>query len=278
MVGKKLVAVPAYNESGYVQDTLASLKPLNDRPDYEVVLVDDGSTDGTAQVAKDMGYPVLSHETNLGKTKAELTAVEYARENGFEYVAFIDADTLNLRPDMVDSLMEPLIARTADGRPRKLMTVAHMQEGREPVEPSDYDLRYCGQRAFRVQAFDPYFNGNRKWMDYLEVRWPEPAYQRLFTESQTQYLPELTFIQRPPYHGGSDEYFSTFMDSQSDSVNYPMMIHAKRRMAASSLSRKRSKGKEEVYKLLDEEVDALRGHYPAGVGKKPPKKEYKKYK
>jgi len=218
--GRKLVVIPAYNEKEFIREVLKALKPLTERADYEVVVVDDGSTDRTAEAAKAEGYQVLSHSENLGKTQAVLTGVKYARENDFKFIATIDADTSNLNPEMVEALINPLKEVHEDGRPKKLMSVAHMQEGESQMPPSAYDLRYCGQRAFRVSAFDPYFNGNKKWLEYLRVRWPEPAFNRLFSEGQRLFLPDLTFKHRWTFHGGDRAVYERFMEEQADSVNY----------------------------------------------------------
>ena len=135
-------------------------------------------------------------------------------------MAMIDADTLNLKPEMVEALIEPLKQVREDWRPLKQMTVAHIFEGgaqsslllddamEKPALAQAYDMKYSGQRAFRVSAFDPYFRGNRKWDSYLKGRWPEPGLNKLFTPGQTLFLPDLTFIQRGQFHGGDQSVYA----------------------------------------------------------------------
>ena len=95
--------VPAYNE----EITIAGVvRPLLDAGIFEdVVVVDDGSTDRTAQVAADAGARVLQPPRNLGKGGAMLFGVTNACE-GDEVVAFFDADLYGLRPEHAHRLAE----------------------------------------------------------------------------------------------------------------------------------------------------------------------------
>lgn len=93
------VLVPAYDEAGNMPELFAELAATFAAHDLaaEVVLVDDGSGDGTAEAAKEAaaqaglgdGAVVLRHRANLGKTEAMLTAAEAARG---EYLVLFDAD------------------------------------------------------------------------------------------------------------------------------------------------------------------------------------------
>jgi glycosyltransferase involved in cell wall biosynthesis len=102
------VIVPAFNEVENVAPLLTELAAKLPE-DYEVVIVDDGSTDGTydTAVAAQSQYPFLStcrHRTNLGKTAAIMTGVEQARG---EFVSIFDAD-LQFRPEDVVAQVEKL--------------------------------------------------------------------------------------------------------------------------------------------------------------------------
>lgn len=84
-----LVIVPALNEeaaiAGVVSDTRRALGA-------EVVVVDDGSTDGTGDAARSAGGIVLRHPFNLGVGAAVRTGLRYALENGYETVLQLDGD------------------------------------------------------------------------------------------------------------------------------------------------------------------------------------------
>jgi glycosyltransferase involved in cell wall biosynthesis len=88
--------VPAYNEQVTIQGVV---KPLLDARLFdEVVVVDDGSTDRTAEIATDAGARVLQPPHNLGKGGAMLFGVENACAED-EVIAFFDADLYGLRPE-----------------------------------------------------------------------------------------------------------------------------------------------------------------------------------
>ena len=82
------VLVPAYQAAPWLGDVLARLSALETRP--EVLVVDDGSRDATAQVAREAGVRVLSFAGNRGKGAALRAGFEALRE--FDAVITLDAD------------------------------------------------------------------------------------------------------------------------------------------------------------------------------------------
>lgn len=86
-----LVVVPAYNEEQTIEDVLAAVLAAGAVKD-QVVVVDDGSTDGTAHLVKKVGVVLLSHSFNCGVGAAMRTGFTYAYRNGFSYVVQLDAD------------------------------------------------------------------------------------------------------------------------------------------------------------------------------------------
>lgn len=89
---KVSVVVASYNADRTLKSCLESLRRLN-YPDYEVILVDDGSTDSTPQLARDAGngarFSCIRHETNCGLSAARNTGIAAATG---EIIAFTDAD------------------------------------------------------------------------------------------------------------------------------------------------------------------------------------------
>jgi biofilm PGA synthesis N-glycosyltransferase PgaC len=95
------VIVPAYNEAGSLADTIRSLRAQT-VPVEEVIVVDDGSTDGTGEVARSLGVTVLRPPKNTGsKAGAQTFALPSVRT---PFAMAIDADTV-LAPDAVERLL-----------------------------------------------------------------------------------------------------------------------------------------------------------------------------
>lgn len=87
---KTLIAIPALNEQSTIADVIRRLSeyyPLED-----ILVVNDGSTDATAQVARDAGVRVVTLAVNLGVGAAMGTAYRYAAIHGYERMAQFDAD------------------------------------------------------------------------------------------------------------------------------------------------------------------------------------------
>ena len=102
------VVIAAYNEARAVGQVVAGLARS-----YRVVVVDDGSTDGTADMAARTGAEALRHPINLGQGAALQTGIEYALLRGAENVVTFDADGQH-RADDVAGLLDALAAHEAD--------------------------------------------------------------------------------------------------------------------------------------------------------------------
>jgi glycosyltransferase involved in cell wall biosynthesis len=103
------VVVPAYNEAGQIGSTLRRLLDAH----FEVVVVDDGSSDGTWDVVNRLPVHRLRHPTNLGQGAALQTGMTYALQQGAEFIVHFDADGQHQAED-IDSLLEPLSRGEAD--------------------------------------------------------------------------------------------------------------------------------------------------------------------
>lgn len=83
-----LALVPAYNEEKRIETVLQALFSQVD----SIVVIDDASTDTTAEISERAGAIVLRHEINRGQGAALETGHEYARQVGADYVLHFDAD------------------------------------------------------------------------------------------------------------------------------------------------------------------------------------------
>lgn len=85
-----LAVVPAYNESATIVDVIQALR--RDAPEFDTLVVDDGSTDSTEVLARAAGAKVLKLPFNVGIGGAVQTGFVYAREHGYDFLAQVDAD------------------------------------------------------------------------------------------------------------------------------------------------------------------------------------------
>ncbi|MDD6550716.1 MAG: glycosyltransferase family 2 protein [Lachnospiraceae bacterium] len=84
-----LLIIPAYNEADSLADTVTQVLKY---PEYDYVVIDDGSTDGTAEIIEQNGYNHLTHQKNSGLDATFLTGIRYAYREKYRYVVQIDAD------------------------------------------------------------------------------------------------------------------------------------------------------------------------------------------
>lgn len=83
-----LAVIPAYNESETIHDVVIEVSEYVDK----VIVIDDGSRDDTAGIARDAGAEVIEHETNEGYGAAMQTAFSVAVDHGAETLVILDAD------------------------------------------------------------------------------------------------------------------------------------------------------------------------------------------
>ena len=108
-MGEIAAVIPAYNASA----TVASVVRKASEHLSRVVVVDDGSTDDTAEQARAAGAEVLSHAKNLGKGTALRTAFSALSESGLDAVITLDADWQH-DPDDIPRLLEAFRNTGAD--------------------------------------------------------------------------------------------------------------------------------------------------------------------
>jgi glycosyltransferase involved in cell wall biosynthesis len=104
---KTLAAIPCYNEGLAIGSVVLKLKLKVRKYVDEVLVVDDGSTDDTVEVATAAGAAVVSHEENKGYGAAIRTCFNYAKENNFDVMVILDGDgqhDLSYIPDFITAM------------------------------------------------------------------------------------------------------------------------------------------------------------------------------
>ena len=91
---KLLIVLPAYNEAQIIKKVILELKKFLKDLKYQstIVVINDGSTDKTAKIAKKAGAFVLNHQINRGYGAATQTGIEYGRLTNADYLISFDSD------------------------------------------------------------------------------------------------------------------------------------------------------------------------------------------
>ncbi|MFH0779844.1 MAG: glycosyltransferase family 2 protein [Parcubacteria group bacterium] len=97
------IIIPAYNESVRIKSVLREIS----RTGFDVIVVDDGSSDDTARAASEFPVKLLEHAVNLGQGAALKTGTELAHQLGYEIIVHFDGDGQHRVEDIV-SLVEIL--------------------------------------------------------------------------------------------------------------------------------------------------------------------------
>lgn len=133
--------VPAFNEAQNIASVLQVLREV--REISEIIVVDDGSTDNTAEVARASGAVVLSLSENQGKGGAMKAGAAIARG---DVVLFLDADLVGLTVDHVQELIVPVMQGDSEA------TVGIFEGGRASTDWAQAVAPFLsGQRAIRRQ-------------------------------------------------------------------------------------------------------------------------------
>jgi glycosyltransferase involved in cell wall biosynthesis len=104
-----IAVIPCYNEERFIVDIVTRAKKYVDT----VIVVDDGSTDGTAEIAEKSGARVIHHSRSMGAGAATRSGIEVAREQNADMVITIDGDGQH-NPDEIPRLINPVEKGYAD--------------------------------------------------------------------------------------------------------------------------------------------------------------------
>ncbi|MDK2981112.1 MAG: hypothetical protein PWQ55_1459 [Chloroflexota bacterium] len=163
---KLLVYIPALNEEKHIASVIQQIPATIAGIDkVECLVVDDGSTDRTAEVSRESGAHVVSHGHNQGVGMAFQSAVQYAWDHEYDILVGIDADG-QFDPTEIPDIIQPLLKNQADmvignrftqGRPQYMPPIKY--HGNKMVaslvssisEQKFQDVS-CGFRAYNREA------------------------------------------------------------------------------------------------------------------------------
>ncbi len=92
---KKLICIPTYNESGNIANIITAINELE--LDFNIVVIDDGSPDGTAKIVKKLmgtcdNVTLIERTGKLGLASAYLKAFKHGLDNNYDFIGEMDAD------------------------------------------------------------------------------------------------------------------------------------------------------------------------------------------
>lgn len=119
------VVIPAYQAAATIGEVVS--QTLGILPDANLIVVDDGSADGTGEAGRGKGTTVVTHPRNRGKGAALRTGLARARADGAEVIVTIDADGQHPAAE-IPRLLQPIAAGAAD-----LVLGARARNGAMPV-------------------------------------------------------------------------------------------------------------------------------------------------
>jgi len=159
-----LCLIPAHNEAANLTAVVAEVRSR--RPDLDILVVDDGSTDRTMAIVSRLGVRWLQLTDRLGIGSAMRAGLRYALRQGYDAAIRIDGDGQH-RADDIDALLEPVSASHADiaigtryhqggaaRKPRAISALARLlsaRTGRRVTDPTS-GFYALGPRAIRILA------------------------------------------------------------------------------------------------------------------------------
>jgi len=111
---KILIAVIAYNEEESIANTIRDLQENSNGLDYDIVVIDNASSDNTRQLALSMGVAVMSHPVNTGGSMGTVRGYfQYAYKNGYDVLCQFDGDGQHIASEL-KNIVQPIADGKAD--------------------------------------------------------------------------------------------------------------------------------------------------------------------
>jgi glycosyltransferase involved in cell wall biosynthesis len=111
LIVKTLVLIPAFNEAARIGPVVQKVREMC--PEYDVVVINDGSRDNTVAAAQAAGAEVVSHPFNMGYGVAIQTGYKYALRKDYDFLVQMDGDGQH-DPSFIPQLLAPVVAGKND--------------------------------------------------------------------------------------------------------------------------------------------------------------------
>ena len=182
------VVVPVFRAEATLRRAAESIREQSE-PSWEAVLVDDGSPDGSAKIARSLAsedprFRVLSHPENRGTHEARRTGVAAARG---EWILFLDPDD-RLAPGLLERLRRRIAADPAD-----ILRFDFRYEDSQPVDPDQvrfHDARRCSGRSAHGPGcvLPMFFSGRNESMQLWSFAYRAAVCQEAFARTESARL------------------------------------------------------------------------------------------
>lgn len=128
-----LIIIPAYNEAENIERVVNNL--IENYPQYDYVVVNDGSSDDTRKICAKKGYNFLDLPINVGLAGAIRAGIRYANYHGYDYAVQIDGDGQH-DPKYIKDMLEKMRSAQAD-----IVIGSRFKEKKKP-----HSMRMLGSR------------------------------------------------------------------------------------------------------------------------------------
>jgi glycosyltransferase involved in cell wall biosynthesis len=209
---RTLVFIPAWNEESSIVGVIEGVREA--LPEADVLVVDDGSTDATAERARGAGSRVASLPFNQGVGAAQQTGYMYALRGGYEICAHLDGDGQHLPSELAR-----LVKEIEDGKAD--MVVGSRYRDRGPALEDDYRAgfpRRTGQHLFRLIVS---LSTRQRFTDTTSgMRAVNRRAMTLFSERYSPEFAEVESVQRAVLQGLRVEELPVRMLSRSEGRSF----------------------------------------------------------
>lgn len=148
------IIIPCKNGKKYIEETILAIKKQN--MNIEIILVDDGSTDNTAEIAEKLGCTLITHETSKGPVVAKNSGLKVASG---DFIMFHDAD------DVMNTNILPELYKALDSNPDVYAVMAKVKDFYSPelseeekqrtkIKSEPYYGLFTGAVLIRKSIFD----------------------------------------------------------------------------------------------------------------------------